>query len=220
MLGTHDLWAFVAAALLLTITPGPDTLYVLTRTIARGHRDGLQSVAGICSGLVIHITLAAFGLSAILATSATAFAIVKYAGAAYLIYLGIRALRRPSTLPLGGPEDEGAGGIPLAVAERRSAYWQGALTNALNPKVAVFFLAFMPQFVVANAGLGAVPFLFLGLIFAVFGIFWLLLVVAGAAGVARFFRSNQKAGVLLERMTGVAFIALGLNLLRAKPQPA
>src|SRR5262249_24774944 len=103
MLGTHDLWAFLLASFLLWITPGPDTMYILARSIAQGSRAGVLSVLGIGTGIVVHTVFAAFGLSALLATSAVAFQVVKYAGAVYLIYLGIKALRRKST-SLATPE--------------------------------------------------------------------------------------------------------------------
>src|SRR6516162_2608024 len=139
MLGIHDYGLFVAAGILLNLTPGQDTLYILGSSIANGRRIGVASALGICSGCVVHTLAAALGLSAILASSATAFTVVKLAGAAYLIYLGIRALtaRAHVLSPTGG----------VASGSAITAFRQGVITNVLNPKVALFFLALLPQFI-------------------------------------------------------------------------
>ena len=211
MFGTHDLWAFVAASFLLWLTPGPDTMYILARSIAQGRRAGIMSALGIGSGLLIHTLLAAYGLSAILAASAWAFAAVKTAGAVYLIYLGLQALRKnvgrldtPGLSPLGSWR----------------VYRQGVVSNTLNPKVAIFFLAFLPQFVDPAAGHGPMPFLFLGAIFVVGGTLWSIGQAVCAASATRTIRRNPALLGWLERLSGCVYIALGLNLLRSKPQPA
>src|SRR5688572_11684813 len=138
MFGTEHLALFVLSGILLNLTPGQDTLYIVGRSVAQGRRAGLLSVAGIVSGLVVHTSAAAFGLSAILAASTTAFLAVKLAGAVYLVYLGVRmAFGRVS-------EEEG----PASFARESdwAIYRAGVLTNVLNPKVAIFFMAFLPQF--------------------------------------------------------------------------
>ncbi len=208
MFGAHDLWAFVAASFLLWLTPGPDTMYILARSIAQGRRAGVMSALGIGSGLLVHTLLAAFGLSAILAASAWAFAAVKTAGAVYLIYLGLQALRKkigrldaPSLIPIGSWR----------------VYRQGVVSNTLNP---IFFLAFLPQFVDAAAGDGPIPFLFLGAIFVVGGTLWSIGQAVCAASATRTIRRNPALLGWLERLSGCVYIALGLNLLRSKPQPA
>jgi threonine/homoserine/homoserine lactone efflux protein len=210
MFDTHDLGTFVAAGVLLNLSPGPDTLYIIARTVSQGHMAGVMSVLGISSGCVVHMLLAAFGLSAILAVSATAFTVVKYVGAVYLIYLGIQALWQNPKL------------VNEAVAGQSSTnlaiYRQGFLTNLLNPKVAIFFLAFLPQFVVTDSTLGPLPFLFLGLIFLLTGTLWCFVIVILASYATRTIRSNQRVVGLLEKLRGLVFIALGLNLLRARPQ--
>src|ERR1700693_4870790 len=132
MLGIHDYWLFVAMGVLLTLTPGQDTLYILGSSIAHGRRIGVASALGISAGCIVHTLAAALGLSAILATSAAAFIAVKLAGAAYLIYLGIRALTAP--VPALSPSPHAAS-TSVALAFRR-----GVVTNVLNPKVALFFL--------------------------------------------------------------------------------
>ena len=211
MVGTHDLWAFLAANFLLWLTPGPDTMYILARSIAQGRRAGVMSALGIGSGLLIHTFLAAFGLSAILAASAWAFAAVKTAGAVYLIYLGLQALRK-KVGRLDAPDFRPIGSWRV--------YRQGVVSNTLNPKVAIFFLAFLPQFVDPAAGRGPMPFLFLGAIFVVGGTLWSLGQAVCAASATRTIRRNPALLGWLERLTGCVYIALGLNLLRSKPQPA
>ena len=211
MFGTHDFSAFMLASFLLWITPGPDTMYILARGISQGRRAGVISVLGISSGLLVHSVFAALGLSAILATSAWAFVVVKFAGAGYLIYLGVQALRKKAT--------------PLSVAEIGPMrgwriYRQGVVTNILNPKVAVFFLAFLPQFTEPGAGLGPIPFLFLGAAFVTGGALWCLGVALCAASATQAVRRNGRLIGWLERLSGCVYIGLGLNLLRSKPHPA
>lgn len=210
MVGTHDLWAFLAASFLLWLTPGPDTMYILGRSIAQGRRAGVMSALGIGSGCLVHTCFAAFGLSAILTASAWAFTAVKAVGAAYLVYLGLRVLQKaagPPTIPEMHP------------AGAWRVYREGLACNALNPKVAVFFLAFLPQFVDPAAGLGALPFLFLGSLFVVGGTLWCLAQALCAASATQTIRRNPAALRWLERLSGGVYIGLGLNLLRARPQP-
>src|SRR3954469_23997411 len=157
MLAVHHLGLFVVTGLLLNLTPGQDTLYIVGRTLSQGKRAGLLSVLGITSGSVIHTLAAAFGLSAILATSAMAFTIVKLAGAAYLMYLGIRMLLDRSAAPTIAHE--------FRREDDAAIYRAGLLTNVLNPKVALFFMAFLPQFVDPASGSRILSFLFLGAVF-------------------------------------------------------
>ncbi len=204
MIAVHHLGLFVFSGLLLNITPGQDTLYIVGRTMSQGRRAGLLSVLGIASGSIIHTLAAAFGLSAILATSAMAFTIVKLAGAAYLVYLGIRMLLHREATPTAAP---------AFTAERGWAvYRAGLLTNVLNPKVALFFMAFLPQFVDPTAGSRALPFLFLGTVFVVNGTLWCLVLVTGAAAIGRRLRQSASVAILLRRATGVIFVGLGARL--------
>ncbi len=136
MFEIHDFWVFLAAALVVNITPGPDMIYVATRSASQGRSAGVVSALAIGAGCLIHIAAAVFGLSAVLMYSATAFTIVKLAGAGYLVYLGIKALRE-SRVPL--PDK-------AAKASLGRIFRQGVVINVLNPKVALFFLAFLPQF--------------------------------------------------------------------------
>jgi threonine/homoserine/homoserine lactone efflux protein len=211
MVGTHDLWAFLAASFLLWLTPGPDTMYILARSIAHGRGAGVMSALGIGSGLLIHTFLAVFGLSALLAASAWAFAAVKTAGAVYLIYLGLQALRKK--VGTRAARD-------LSPVGNWRVYQQGVVSNTLNPKVAIFFLAFLPQFVDPAAARGPMTFLFLGAIFVVGGTLWSLGQAVCAASATRAIRRNPALLGWLERLSGCVYIALGLNLLRSKTQPA
>ena len=163
MLGTHDLWLFVLSGLLLNITPGPDTLYIIGRSSTQGLRGGAVAALGVGTGALVHICAAALGLSAILAASATAFTVVKIVGAAYLVYVGISLIRSKSAI-------ESSPAASAAQRSRlRSIFFQGFLTNVLNPKVALFFLAFLPQFVLTDAPSKPLAFLFLGAIFDING---------------------------------------------------
>ena len=210
MLGTQNLTAFLFSSFLLWITPGTDTMYILARSISQGRQAGLVSALGISSGILVHTIFAAFGLSAILATSAWAFTTIKIVGAAYLIYMGLQAWLTKAK-PLSTPE--------FATRTHWQTYYQGVVTNVLNPKIAIFFLAFLPQFVDPATSLGPLPFLLLGILFVIGCTVWGLL-LAGFAGIATTkVRGNEKFSDWLARITGSVYIALGLNLLRSKSQP-
>jgi threonine/homoserine/homoserine lactone efflux protein len=203
MFGTTDLALFVAAGLLLNITPGPDTMYILGRTTSNGWRSGAVAALGISAGLVVHTFAAAVGLSAVLAASATAFTILKWVGAAYLVYLGVSFL-------MERPEKRRR--IVMPAAELRTVFFHGFLTNALNPKVALFFLAFLPQFVDMNAPNKAIAFLFLGCVFIFNGTLWNLLVAWSAARLANRIGGSAYFAVWLNRTVGALFVYLGFRL--------
>jgi threonine/homoserine/homoserine lactone efflux protein len=205
MLGTHDLWLFVLSALLLNITPGPDTLYILGRSTSLGWRAGAIAAFGIGAGALVHISAAALGLSAILAASATAFSVVKYLGAAYLLYVGIALIRSSGDAPPSAPDSGRATSL-------RSIFWQGFLTNVLNPKVALFFLAFLPQFVAADAPSKPLAFFFLGAIFDVNGTIWNLGVAWSAARITGSLGSGASFKKWFNRCVGGVFIGVGLRL--------
>ncbi|MEM8604176.1 MAG: LysE family translocator [Cyanobacteria bacterium P01_H01_bin.121] len=213
MLGTQNLATFLVASFLLWITPGTDTMYILARSIAQGRQAGVVSALGIGSGILVHTVFAAFGLSAIVATSAWAFTVIKLAGAAYLIYLGLQAwLKKSSSQAQAWSTPELNAFGPWQI------YRQGIITNVLNPKVAIFFLAFLPQFVDPTANLGALPFLVLGLLFVTGGTIWCLLLAGFAAIATAKIREQKQFSVWLERSTGCIYIALGLNLLNSESQ--
>jgi len=207
MLGIDNYWLFVTAGVALNLVPGPDTLFIVGNSVAKGRKAGICAVLGICSGCLVHITAAALGLSAILMVSSNAFAVVKYAGALYLTYLGIRAITTKSVIADG------------KVTEDRQAitiYYQGFLTNLLNPKVAVFFLSFLPQFVSASNTYGPVPFVVLGLTFMTTGTIWCLLVAVFASQLTGVLRRSRTVGRLLNRGIGILFLGMAANLVLAK----
>jgi len=206
MLGTQHLWLFVVSGLLLNITPGQDTLYIVTRSVAQGRAAGWWSVLGISSGSVVHTLAAAFGLSAILATSAYAFTVVKLAGAAYLVYLGVKMLlERPAAASPGLD-------VPAASESAWAIYRAGLLTNVLNPKVALFFLAFLPQFVAPDASSRVTAFLFLGAVFVFNGTLWCLMLVLCASALSGRLRRNAAGARRLRQATGAVFVGLGARL--------
>jgi threonine/homoserine/homoserine lactone efflux protein len=207
MLGIHHFWLFALSGLILNITPGPDTLYILGRTIAQGRRAGLLSVLGISSGVLVHTFAAGVGLSALLVHSATAFTTVRYAGAVYLVYLGARLILAPAS-------DIALSDSPTPTGSSWDVYRQGMLTNVLNPKVALFFLAFLPQFVDPVSPHRTTAFFALGLVFVLSGTLWCLILVCFAAALSRRLRQRPTAGRWLNRLSGTAFIGLGLKVAR------
>jgi threonine/homoserine/homoserine lactone efflux protein len=205
MLGIHELWLFVVSGVLLNISPGPDTAYVVGRSLQIGWRGGAAAALGISSGCLVHVFGAAIGLSALLMASSAAFTLIKWAGAAYLCYVGVTMLLSRQLPP--AEEAVGRGVISL-----RQVFWQGALTNVLNPKVALFFLAFLPQFVDADAPHKAVAFLSLGLIFVVTGTLWCFGLAAFAARAAGRIRQSGRAMLWINRALGGLFVYLGVRI--------
>jgi len=179
MLGVHGLWLFVLTGLLLNITPGPDIVYIVGRSARMGARGGVVAALGISAGALLHTAAAAVGISAILTTSALAFTALKWAGAAYLVYIGVQMLLT---------REKGEAAIMTAARQEtsrlRTAFMQGLLTNVFNPKVALFFLAFLPQFIDADAPSKVLAFVALGLLFNLTGTLWNLGVAWCAAHVA------------------------------------
>lgn len=206
MFGTHDLWLFVLSALLLNITPGPDTALVVARSTQLGLRGGVAASFGIAGGIVVHITAAAIGLSALIAASATAFTVIKYVGAAYLIYIGLRMIVSRPDAASDDVAPEPAG-VPL-----RSVFWQGFFSNALNPKVAIFFLAFLPQFVSNDAPSKAIAFLFLGFVFIIGGTLWSLILAAVTAHATSRLKATRRFQRVIDSAIGAMFVALGVRL--------
>jgi threonine/homoserine/homoserine lactone efflux protein len=198
----NDLLLFVSAAVILLIIPGPAVLYVLTRSIDQGRKAGLASCSGIATGSLIHVMAATLGLSALLLSSAVAYSLVKYAGAAYLIYLGIKKLRERSEMDV---EAKHVAPLPL-----RRVYAQGVLVEALNPKVAIFFFAFLPQFVNPARGHVALQFFTLGMLFTFLGFTtdsaWAL--TAGSA--AGWLRRNRTFTRNERYVSGTVYLGLGM----------
>ena len=198
-----DIGLFLIAAALLAIAPGPDIVYVLTRSIAQGRRAGFAAALGFATGVIFHTALAALGIAALIRASEVAFSLVRYAGAAYLVYLGIRTLMSRSAFHLGKE------GSSIALW---TVYKQSVIGNALNPKVTLFFLSFLPQFINVNAGhiemqmvlLGALFMLQTALIFGAIAFF------SGAIGDR--LRTNSSIANRLNVFAGVVFIALGIRV--------
>lgn len=194
---------FLATAFLILVTPGPAVLYVVAKSIDQGRLAGIVSVLGVGLGTMVHVAAAAFGVSALLAASAGAFMVLKYAGAAYLVYLGIRRLM-----------------VKESVSRRSSAvvqpldriFWQGVIVNVLNPKTALFFLAFLPQFVDVSLGHAILQMLLLGAIFVLMGLVsdgaWALL--AGSAG--EWLKGHTGVLRMQRLLTGGVFIGLGVAM--------
>ncbi|MFI6320300.1 LysE family translocator [Nonomuraea sp. NPDC050556] len=196
---------FCAATLALLLVPGPAVVYIVTRSVAQGRGAGLVSVLGIHLGTLVHVLAAALGISALLAASATAFTIVKYLGVAYLVYLGVRALLRK----------DGGDLVELKVHSKRRLFWEGFVVNVLNPKTAIFFLAFLPQFV--DTGAPVVPqILLLGAVFTGMG-----MVSDGAfaflsSALAGKLRSSDRARRRLDVTSGLVYLGLGAFLATSK----
>jgi threonine/homoserine/homoserine lactone efflux protein len=203
-LGIHQLWLFVLSGLLLNVTPGPDTAYIIGRSVQMGWRGGAAAAIGICCGCLVHVFGAALGLSALLMASSAAFTVLKWVGAAYLLLTGLQML-------LSRPRLVAEAAAPAATSLSR-VFWQGALTNVLNPKVALFFLAFLPQFVAADSGHKTLAFLALGLIFISTGTLWCLGIAAFAARAASRIRQSASAMAWVNRLLGGLFVYLGIRV--------
>lgn len=180
-------------------------MYILTRSVSQGKNAGLISVAGIMSGCIVHVLCAAFGLSMILSSSAAVFMLIKWAGALYLIYLGIKMLLEKNSAFETSPSVHEAMD-PIKI------YKQGMLTNILNPKVGLFFLSFLPQFINPNHVTGPAPFLILGGTFLVIGTIWCLFLSWTAASMTNTLRNNKIADTLLQKLSGIIFIGFGLKI--------
>jgi threonine/homoserine/homoserine lactone efflux protein len=198
----HSLLLFMAAGLALNVTPGPDMLYVAARSTSEGRAAGIVSSLGIATGTLFHISAVALGLAALLAAVPIAYTVVRIGGAIYLMYLGVRAFAKHS--PIATRE--------IARASLTTIFRQGAITNILNPKVALFFLAFLPQFVDPTRGSAAGQIVVLGLIFDTSGTIVNTIVALGASSAAERVRANSRSVDILHKITGVIFIGLGLRI--------
>ncbi|AVO45706.1 LysE family translocator [Phreatobacter cathodiphilus] len=208
MHGIHDFWLFVLAGLLLNVTPGPDMALVMGRAMRDGARAGAVAALGIGAGAFVHIASAAVGLSVLIASSALAFTVVKWLGAAYLVVVGLRML-------LATPAAGVMGATHLPPSSLRTVFLQGFLTNVLNPKVALFFLAFLPQFIDPAAPSKAAAFIALGLVFNLTGTGWNLAVAWAASRMARL-SAFTAVRAWLDRVLGALFLGLGIRLALAE----
>ena len=199
-----DWLLFFIAALMLNLTPGSDMLYVISRSLSQGFKGGLYSALGIFTGGLVHISAAIFGLSILIARSAFWFGLIQYAGAAYLVYLGVQAVWSRTAF------DPEASAAP--VSNYGALFKQGVLTNALNPKVAVFFLSFLPQFVDPASHQVQWQLFVLGMWFDVQGTLILILVAWLVGRTARLIRQNPQFWSIQGKLTGLILIGLGIKL--------
>lgn len=207
MFGIVNFEIFIMTAILLNLTPGPDTMYIISRSISQGTKAGVYSALGITSGSIIHTLLAAFGLSIILMNSIFLFNTVKIVGAVYLAFLGIKMiLARKTTAP--EPKH-------VQVMLHRKIFLQGLITNVTNPKVALFFIAFIPQFI-SPENSSPLPFLLLGLTFCVTGGIWSFFIANFSSQSTNKLRGNMKVQLILNKLTGIVFIAMSIKLLKTK----
>ena len=195
-------WGFLTACILLNLTPGSDTIYIITRTIAEGKKSGIVSAFGIQTGMLFHVLAVSLGLASVVAHSTMLFAILKYAGAAYLLYLGIKMWREP--LVIDNPN--------LDKLTLYKIYRQGVITNVLNPKVVLFFLALLPQFVISNLENTFLPFLLLGLTLLGTSTVWCIILVIAASPLGRLLRNNQTISIWLNKICGTIFVGLAMKI--------
>jgi RhtB (resistance to homoserine/threonine) family protein len=205
MYGIDHYIIFLLSGILLNITPGNDTIYILTRSITQGRKAGIFSVLGISTGGLTHTVLASLGLSVVLSKSMVLFNIIKFMGAAYLIYIGVKTFLSKAEL------FETPVSMEKAV-DCREIYTQGYLTNLFNPKVALFFLSFLPQFINPNAGHSPIPFLILGCTFLTTGTIWCMALAFAASALSGVLRKNPKISAIMQKLCGTMFIGLGLKI--------
>lgn len=205
MFGIINFETFLITSFILTLTPGADTMYILGKSITLGKKAGILSALGSSTGGLVHCLLATLGLSVILAKSGIAFELVKYLGAAYLIFLGIKSLKAKSNKQHEFEKVDTQNNY-------RKLYISGILTNMLNPKVALFYLAFLPQFVDPNNIQSSLPFLILGMTFLLLVTVWSLVIVLFASKLSDRIRKNHKIKVWLDRIAGGIFILLGIKI--------
>jgi len=196
------LLCFLGASVALTIAPGPDNLFVLSQGIARGRKAAIVTALGMCSGISVHTTAAAFGISALFYSSAVAFNMVKYAGAAYLLYLAFRTLKERSAVRLSAADER----TPMALFKR------GFIMNVLNPKVAMFFLAFLPQFVSPKADYFALQMLLLGFIFMAQAVIIFTLIGYFSGSIGNYLLARPGIARRFDWLTAGVFASLGVRL--------
>ncbi|EJQ19602.1 LysE family translocator [Bacillus cereus] len=206
MYGIINYEVFLLTGILLNLIPGADTMYIVGRSISQGRKAGVYSVFGIITGSLVHTLLVAFGLSIILTKSIVLFNTIKVIGVIYLVYLGIKMILDKTNVAFQASSNK---------LNIRKIYLQGLLTSLTNPKVSLFFIAFLPQFIDTKAS-GPMPFIILGLTFTVTGLLWCLFIAYFSSYVTKKLRGNQKIGMILNKITGLIFIGMGLKLLQTK----
>ncbi|MCQ0113000.1 LysE family translocator [Zhouia amylolytica] len=207
-MGIENLMTFIVTALLFIMTPGIDTVFVLNKSIGQGKKSGVYAAFGVNAGVLVHTFFAALGLSVLIGKSTFALTLIKFLGAGYLIYLGFLKLKNKEEFI---PTDKNK-----LNKNSKNDFWTGFLTNALNPKVALFFLAFFPQFINVNQMDNPIPFLLLGITYALIGIVWFLILTLFASVFSQKLRSIPKSGRWLNKLSGLIFIVMGIKIALAK----
>lgn len=205
MTGIIHFETFLLTGILLNLTPGNDTIFILTKSIGQGKKAGIISALGIGTGSIVHTILAAFGLSVIIAKSILVFNIIKYAGAACLLYIGYKMLTDKSELDTGNVTESKS-------ADYLKIYRAAIITNVLNPKVALFFIAFLPQFIDPTLNNTIVPFLILGVTFITTGMIWCLILATFASTIFFRLKHNKKVSGYISKICGLTLIALGVKV--------
>ncbi|MGZ5281148.1 MAG: LysE family translocator [Bacteroidia bacterium] len=206
-MGITDYWLFVISTIVFAITPGIDTFFVLNKAIAQGRKAAIQSSLGITTGNFCHTIFAALGLSVIVAKSVTAFMIIKYAGAAYLLYLGIaKFFEKPAT------EHTKETQLEIPTDSFFKNYFSGLFTNLLNPKVVMFFMSFFPQFIKPENINDSLPYLTLGVTSTVLGFGWLMCLCFFAAAISYKLRTSASFSRWLNKISGLVFVLMGLKI--------
>lgn len=207
-MGIENFWTFLVTAFIFIMTPGIDTVFILNTALSQGKKAGIYASLGINAGILVHTLFAALGLSMLIAKSVTAFLIIKYMGAFYLIYLGISKIKeKDSSLNFE------------AILEAKSAqknFTSGIITNVLNPKVALFFISFFPQFIRLDALNNPLPFLILGLMYAAMGILWFCFLSIFASIISVKLKNSKHTGFWLNKLSGLVFILMGLKMALTK----
>ena len=204
MFNIENFYLFLSVSILINLSPGPDMIYTAARSLSQGTKAGIFSALGIFAGCLFHITAAVFGLSAIIENSVLLFSIIKFAGAAYLIYLGVRSFFNKKTKPEM---------ISFPVLTKRKIFFQGMLTNILNPKVAIFFLSFLPQFINLESGQVKEQISFLGLWFDVQGTLVLITVAVLTGAFKHVLQKNKAFWNWQEKITGLILMGLGVKMI-------
>ena len=204
MTGIIHFKTFILTGILLNVTPGNDTIFILSRSMAQGKKAGFMSVLGISTRSLIHTTMAAFGLSIIIAKSILVFNIIKYAGAAYLIYIGYKMLTDKRQLTTGEYFSD-------KTIDLKKIYRDGVLTNVLNPKMAMFFIAFLPQFIDVNSKNTVLPFIILGVVFTITGTIWCLILANYSSMIFSKLKKNRKMSNYINKACGAVLVGLGIK---------
>jgi threonine/homoserine/homoserine lactone efflux protein len=208
-MGIDNFATFIITATLFIITPGIDTIFVLNKSISQGRTSGVYASFGVNMGVLVHTILGALGLSLIIAKSDLAFAFMKYGGAIYLIYLGIAKLKSKEELISTNNNSNDN-------KTARSNFTSGLITNTLNPKVALFFLAFFPQFILPESISSPTPFILLGFSYAIIGTVWFLILTILSSSFYKVFKENKSTSLYFNKFSGLVFILLAIKIVFTK----